>query len=259
MKSKIIQISCLGNHGRWGNQLFQFCVAAAVAEKTGMTLEIPYGWIGEKIFDIQYPFEYITKKPFPPLPLDFIPPSDAINYNLFGYFQNQSSLNLYSRTKIKQWLPFKSWILERYPASRFYDYDDTSHPRIAAHYRCGDYQNDLHLFCIPTKISYIRAAQSFGYNPEDMSWITEENPCIDYGIDQDIKFLPDFMKMVVSDVLFRGPSTFSWWASVLGNAKTYAPIVKNGPGIRDCEFVEGNWPQMFSGPSPTHTDLYLKD
>ena len=129
---------------------------------------------------------------------------------------------------------------------------------VLAHRRIGDYPGAG--FPVVSLDSYIKCAVKFGYDPEKIWWITEENPTDHVMLRGDLGFLPDFIRMMRSKVLLRGNSTFSYWAGVLGDCKVYSPLIKGrnlaGGREQDVEFIEGNWP----APSDFDfvSDLHLK-
>jgi hypothetical protein len=205
--------------GRFGNQIFQWAYAKAYCEQNGYELCIG-DWIGDKIFDI--PKSRRVDNPDIRLPEH--------------YRQNRESF-VYTRSQVRDWLKVKPELLYAM------DYLKPDEKRLS-HRRVGDYPGTG--FPVVSKKSYYEASEKFGYNPAHMGWITEENPTICQSIPKDISFMADFIRMMRCEVLFRGNSTFSLWAGVLGDAKVYAPIVKGiglvGGKECDVEFVEGNHP-----------------
>ena len=60
-------------------------------------------------------------------------------------------------------------------------------------------------------------------------------------------FLPDFLLIYFAKIVIRGNSSFSWWASCLGDSIVYAPILEEKPielkekfYEMDVKFMEGN-------------------
>ena len=216
--------------GRFGNQLFQYVYARAYAEQSGCELCVG-DWIGDRIFDI--PKSRKVHMPDITLPQD--------------YRQNQQSL-IYTRSQVKDWLKVKPELLQ---AMSHIGQDD-----ILAHQRIGDYLGCG--FPVISTESYLKAFEKFGY--KSAHWITEENPTVHATMHENLRFLPDFIRMMRCKVLFRGNSTFSWWAATLGDCKVYSPIVK-GVGLvggKECdvEFVEGNHPAC--SDFDFVSDLHLK-
>ena len=65
-----VQVSCLGEMGRFGNQLFQYAFAKSYADKYNCILEIPSDWIGWKIFELE---DSVIKEKLPKTEIDEIP------------------------------------------------------------------------------------------------------------------------------------------------------------------------------------------
>lgn len=218
--------------GRFGNQLFCYAHGRAWAQRHGYQL-ITDAWIGEKIFQIEPTWRIHPEK------------CDRV---LSGYFQNQDDIR-YTRKDVREWFKFREPYME---VAR-----QCSPDELLAHRRVGDYPG--YGFVVVSKKSYTDAAKQFGYDPEKLRFITEENPTQWNGFGGDLAFLPDFIRLMRARVLFRGNSTFSWWAATLGTAEVYSPVVKGLAGGReqDCEFVAGNWPQMAN--LDFLSDLYIPE
>lgn len=238
----LIQFSKLGAFGRFGNQLFQYAFAKAYARNKNATLEVPAEWDGRKYFNITDP--PLSRK----LPLSLIDrPRNKVDIDLFGYFQYADALNLYSRADVKKWFKFKPEILEQHKPTKH---------KAVAHLRRTDYLTFKHIFCIVSKESYQKTLNRLGIPDPEVCWLID-------GESQN-HFLYDFLLMMNCDVLLRSNSTFSWWASTLGSAKTYSPLVEDKIGEQNVEFVEGNWPRIAdSKNNPAHptliTDLKLRE
>ena len=213
--------------GRIGNQLFQYAKARAIAERDGRPLTTP-PWVGEAIFDL-------------PCVSRNLPDAETIE----GYGQNQDSL-IYTRAQVKQWFKLKLPVeqaLESVPLSP-----------IIAHRRVGDYARLGYV--VVSEQSYRDAWHKFEFEPTPLEFVTEENPMRVSGLPD---WLPDFYRMMRSKVLFRGNSSFSWWAATLSEARIFSPIITGKEGGREqhCEFVSGNWPKF--ADLPNITDLHLKE
>ncbi|HEX2061274.1 MAG TPA: hypothetical protein VHK90_11075 [Thermoanaerobaculia bacterium] len=227
MARSVITIRSLGKFGRFGNQLFQYAFARAMAQRFGAELQTP-PWIGQKLFGLSDP--PVTRQ-LPTLQRDQVP--DAPNVDLHGYFQQSRHLQYLSHAKIRAMYRFLPRWVERYgkPAH--------ARPYIAAHLRRGDYVKRYSTyFCIVSRESYLRAREHFGLQNHAMVWYSDETAPPDGG---EFSFLRDFFGMMHADVLLRANSTFSWWAGTLGTARVYSPFVENKVGPSDVEFVEGNW------------------
>jgi hypothetical protein len=248
--SPVVQFTSIGSMGRFGNMLFQWCTARKFAELSHCELENPY-WIGEEVFDI--PNRRPSRR-VPKLGADHLPWGRQ-NVDLYGYFQFQDAVSRWTRTELKQWLKIKAKWTERFPKP--------SEPYIAAHVRRGDYTT-VHArhYCLVSENSYVNACGQFGLDASKIVWVREDNPqkCPDLD-EQGLDFLPDFMTLVNADVILRANSTFSWWAAVLSDAKIYSPVVEARIGLKDVNFVEGNWPRMVDNANTGGrlTDLHLPE
>lgn len=245
---KIVNCSCLGSLGRFGNQCFQYSCARKYAEIAKATLHTP-DWLGTKLFGIHHP--RIARQ----LPKT---PSDSIvwgrpNVDLYGYFQYQDVVGKLKRSELKSWFNFLPEFKDRFPKKDSY---------IAAHCRRGDYLTTAsHVYCNITEQSYYNACDKFGLDRSKLVFVKEDEPQVDSGLSGDLAFLPDFFTLMNADVILRANSSFSWWAAVLGNGKVYSPIVEAKTGPNDVEFVEGNWPRMCDRQNcgGNVTDLYLPE
>jgi len=225
----IIQCTCLGHFGRFGNQIFQYLFARAYAEKYNATLEIP-NWIGEKIFK-----NVSHRKPSRILPRTArdIVPWNIVDIDLFGYFQKKQFIDILSESKVQEWLQLKDEWIERFKKKENYS--------VVAHLRRGDYitKYSKH-FCIVSKESYIKACEKFNISKDKIIWLSEETQEFNPELDNDLQFLPDFLSMINADILLRSNSTFSLWAGFFNRNKVYSPLVKDTIGFSDVEFIEGN-------------------
>lgn len=226
----VIQVSRLGSFGRFGNQLFQYCAAKAIARSRGAELQVPSTWIGRLIFDISDP---PIVAPFAPTP-GCDPRLDEIgaDADLWGYFQNPEYYALYSRSDAREWLRLK-------PQWRHLGRE----VKCAAHFR--SYKGYESHYCVVAQESYEDAARAYGL--PDFEMVSDVRPARMPGLNDEIGFLHDWLTLCKADVLMRGNSTFSIWAAWLGAAKiVYAPVVDalvGGP--HRVEFREGNhWPIM---------------
>jgi hypothetical protein len=209
----IVTVSCLGNHGRFGNQLFQYAFARAYAESIGAKLQTP-DWNGRYIFkDIN---EEIMTEPAGPS-TEF--PNGKGDIDLVGYFQQSQHLKLLSRKKLKQWFTFKN------------DIDVPSYD-LVFHKRRGDYLSFPHVFGVVSDQSYNKAALEYGFDPST-AFILDDSRDLAY-------WLNDFFIMMRCNNLFRSNSTFAWWAATLGNCAVYSPVVEDKKGNIDVDFARGN-------------------
>lgn len=211
--------------GRFGNQMFQYAHARALAEQTGAQLCTPK-WVGEEIFDL------------PEV-------GRCTDNEIGGYHQDQASL-IYTRKQVKEWFLLNPKFCD--PLHSF--------PRlkIAAHLRRGDYEQ-LGYVLVSEK-SYSDPMSKLFPDWRFIEFVTDRMPLIVKGVPD---FLPDFYRLLNAEYLLRGNSSFSWWAGTLSSGRVFAPIIdgKEGGKVQDCEFVEGNWPKLAN--LPDCTDLHLPE
>lgn len=206
--------TCCGSFGRFGNALFQYCVARAYAESIGAELRTG-DWIGRRLFEgVNEPLMEGLK--FPALKDEIL--DGSTNVQLHGYFQSPEHLKLLSRSKIKEWLkPKREWIKVGCP--------------LAIHKRRGDFISSG-CYALVSDASYTKAILKFGFDPEMAAVFSDDRPA---GNQYD-----DFFQLMFSDVLFRANSSFSWWAAALSDGQVFSPVVEDKTGWIDCEFVKGN-------------------
>lgn len=205
--------------------MFQYAFARANSEITGLRLTTDR-WIGEEIFDLP----------------DHVPHEPSKAHLPVDYRQNQESL-IYTRSQVKNWFKLKPEIEERLQ-------EHNSKGLVLAHRRTGDYGRLGYV--VVSEESYHKAAGLNGYRIYDI--LTEEKAVMDHR-----SFIVDFYRMMTCSVLFRGNSTFSWWAATLGNSRVFSPVIEGleGGKEQECEFVEGNYPRF--ADLPFVTDLHLSE
>jgi hypothetical protein len=204
----LVTISCLGSYGRFGNQLFQYAYARALAEHLDAELHTP-DWIGRELF----------------IGVDEPIMQHKGDIDLFDYFQNPEHLELLSRKKVREWYQFKN------------------PPKVQKHNlifskRRGDYLTHADQYPIVSDESYIKGAAKYNFDSNKALILDKETP----------DFVNDFYLMMTCSTLFRANSTFSWWAATLGECEVYCPKVEDKTGWVDVEFVKGNheWHYRFN-------------
>jgi hypothetical protein len=204
----LVTISCLGNYGLFGNQLFQYAYARAFAQELGAELHTP-DWIGRQLF----------------IGVDEPIMQNKGDIDLFDYFQNPEHLALLSKKKVKEWFRFKN------PPK-------VQKHNVVFHKRRGDYLTHANQYAIVSDDSYIKGAEKFNLDYTEALVLDQDNP----------DFLTDFCLMMHCNNLFRANSTFSWWAATLGDCQVYSPKVEDRTGLVDVEFVKGNdeWNYRFN-------------
>jgi hypothetical protein len=106
--------------------------------------------------------------------------------------------------------------------------EDYNTPEIAFHIRRGDYMVNYHLNVCDTEYFNYYFEKYKDYNikvfTDSPNVVQQEFASYAFDIvtnDLDIK---DLVRMSQSDVLIGSNSTFSWWASCIGNQECYFPI-----------------------------------
>lgn len=234
----IVQCRYLGHKGRFGNAIHQFVACNSYAEFVNCFFSFNKDWNGLKIFDVCINYKDVE------FGLRNVNEHELImgteNINLDGFFQNIKFYKIMYLNKIKTWLKIKDKWLNKFPKKKdFY---------IACHLRRGDMVEYSTSYPVFTEQSYINAVRKFGFNDNDVIWVSENDPILDDECNSlGIPFLPDFMTLYHSDVLFRANSTFSFWAGVLGGCIMYSPIhdfpgFNSMIGLIDVDFEYGLGP-----------------
>lgn len=220
--------------GRFGNKMFQWAHAKALSEDLGLELVTP-PWEGERIFEIER-----TRQKRP----------DDIE--LGGYRQRQVDLN-YTRTQARGWFKVRQWVKDELS----FEIEHLSH--ILCHRRVGDYIG--YGYPVVSFDSYVNAIDKMTHHIGGAIWteISDENPNHHKSFVGDLEFVPDFIRLMHAKVLFRGNSTFSWWAATLSDAEVYSPVIDGLEGGKehDVEFVKGNHKKFCN--LAFVTDLYLPE
>ena len=230
--------------------MMQYAFARAYAERRSCQLQTT-SWIGQRVFQLDDP------------PLDRILPgrndlelerwTGETNIAIVGYAQHQKHL-IYSRAEALKWFTFRPEILAQLSGVPRY--------RVAAHLRWGDFATTPG-FIIISKESYLGACRQFGIDVNELHFVSEENPLVVPGLDPNLSFLPDFYALILADILLRGPSTFSWWAGVLGNhSRIFSPdqrgIPHSQPAPQHVPFVEDNHMPITAWWGG-HSELHLRE
>ncbi len=191
------------------------------AELHNAILETP-AWIGQELFGLRDP---PPSKTLPKTHLDEVPTDGRVNIDLHGYFcwSGDRTRQPWSIDQVVKWFEFTPESVAKYPIP-------TGH-YVAAHLRQGDFKRYLQRTCIINRASYERALRTYGFNPDQAVWVSEEsgNP------------MPqDFLTLMRARVLFLSNSSFSYWAGLLGGQRCFAPLCEDKTGWVDCEFEEGH-------------------
>jgi hypothetical protein len=243
----MITFSSLGNHGRLGNQMFQYALLKSVSNKNNFIFAIPKKNhqlfecfdLKCKVYDLDKNNELIKKmKIFQELNFDFDSSvySCGDNVNYYGNFQTEKYfLNI--REELLKDFSFKK---EIYNESNEYIKNLKKHnkPIVSIHVRRGDYVNiqnyhplctleyykkslenfkDCIILCLSDDIDWCRQNLNF---IKDINFSNFENPYIDLCL------------MTLCDHNIIANSSFSWWGAWLNknNEKiVFAPKNWFGP------------------------------
>jgi hypothetical protein len=277
-----VQVSLAGG---LGNRMFEYAFARAYTEKHGLELRCET-CILHKIFDLP-----------PNAPADR---TDILNCHteyfeewdgkseitIRGMAQHQKNLDLYSRTKAREWFKLRPQYAELVK--------DVPTMDLVASLRLGDYTYACNPFPWISRESYHDCCDHFGLDkaklffldgeqhyripqiPVQKLWVqlsdTENGKLA--GTEFRLDFLPDLALLLRAKILLRAHSTFSWWAAALGeHERVFCPdvgAVNAADGIRDgvrypqrVPFVEGNHKPMSNTKGTSYanqfSDLNLKE
>lgn len=235
----------LRNLGRFGNQMFRYAYARALAEQNGWELRTE-PWVGEQIFTLDG--------------ATHARPTGDEEVVIDEYRQAQKDL-IYSRADCRRWFKLKldleSWLRGSDGAVRW--------PH--AHLRRGDYVTAGYPLVGRESVERAVAEHMFpgelrkNMHPgREFIVVSDASPQLNPELPPELDFLPDFYRLMRAPVLFRGNSSFSWWAATLGHGKVYAPIITGfAAGVEhdNIPFVEGNWPRL--ADLDFVTDLHLRE
>lgn len=259
----VITISCLGSKGRAGNSMFQYSFAKAYALAMGCELQTPSDWWGRKVF-VRAANDPVIDRVLPRTVCDSVCLQNSLKLGYFFgktdidldlYGQHQVFLDFYTRKQVRKWFRIKPEF-ELYSPSK-----EITGAYSAMHLRRGDYTSDptfKRLYATISEESYVNAIKKFSIPRPVICVFDGCNPEIEELQVLGLDWLVDFFILRDADHLLRSNSTFSWWASVLGDGITYAPVVGSKTGIHDIEFVQGNWPTT-AGIFQNQSDLWLKE
>jgi hypothetical protein len=150
------------------------------------------------------------------------------NINLYGYLQDDFSLELLSKNKetVKKWFTFKEEIDKSYE-----QLINNFKPYIAMHIRRGDLvtrKADM----VATEeylkvLDEIRNGRNLFIATDDRTLVSELNYLQPINIKNPIKEISppifDFWMLKNAQTVIGGGSTFSWWAAYLGSGDYYSP------------------------------------
>lgn len=264
MSNGIIQLPYLGNPsmGRWGNQLFTLAFSKAYADSIGAVLEIPENWIGRAIFPHFENYPAISRL-LPFMQFHHMPKGET-NIALTGFYQNQQSLDLWKNKPYKQWFEIRPEIM--IPHNNVWEwFTELQHSAfgefLLCHRRSGDYIETP--YPILSHNSY-RDLRNKLFRGKECLFLGDKENAASTELPQlfdktDMSFISDFIYLMLTPVLFRGNSSFSWWSATLSPVKqrVFSPMVQGlSKSDTECIFIEGNHP-AFLPYDAHHTDLNL--
>jgi hypothetical protein len=270
--------------GRFGNRMFQYLFGCAYAKKYNCIFYLYSKWEGNILFkENKYckviPLEYEFKN------LEDYNSSTGDNVELVSFHDknNLGKINiafgdlncmyfshcfeLFDDDLIKEIFTFKDEILNSEMYKYFYNKKGTYD---VMHIRRGDIShinfNGAHSMI--SKDSYLRQLQNLKIDSNKIVVVSDDpkeqteniwnkksighmwtSPTGEhYQPEIFLDFLPDFLNIMFARTILRGNSSFSWWASCLGDGIIYSPLIKVKPlefknkfYLMDTDFVKGNY------------------
>ena len=193
---KVVQLPAIASEGRFANRLVHYIVGKCYAEAIGATVEIPNGWLGETIFEINDP--HINGRSGATI----LPPFFNLPHRLVDPCLTRANVKRFLR-----WRP--GWVRV------------TRRDRAAVHVRRGDYMTDGN-FPIVSEVDLCLEASRFGNQCE---LVREDKPQSTGLFPDGIDFLEDFQRLMTAENVFVYPrSTFSQVAALLGDGNIYMPF-----------------------------------
>lgn len=295
-------------NGRFGNRMFQYAYGATYARLTGRAYWLPSEWEGTRLFQRQdHPVVAneairlaltesddaytrneakmeVVQRYYPDAQLfdaelatdPYRTPSHSLCH-ANGCSYNDAIFAKLSRTYLRHIFEFSDEVKSLRVYRRYADmqglYD-------VAHLRRDDISdvtyNQSHVqgYSVISKGSYLRAFEQFGYDADEMLWVsddytgqwhvdrkTRDQLGWEYPVGSEyapgiiFDWLDDFLKLYFARTIFRANSSFSWWAATLSpTAKVFSPVIDrkhiygvDGMEELDVVFVEGNHPHWLYG------------
>lgn len=235
----MITFSNIGNHGRLGNQMFQYASIIGIANKNGYDYCFPLHrsslskWFDLTTKDQIYIGNIFHEKMFRFDSTLFDLPD---NTDYLGYFQSEKYFQ-HCSSFIKNEFKFKKEIKQK--VDEWFE----NKKYVSVHVRRGDYQNLQNVFPLISKGWYKEAMQQFGnvkflFFSDDLDW------CKQTFTEPEHEFSPfdnegeDMYAMSKCDGHIIANSSFSWWGAWLGKGKTIAPRTWFGPhGPQDWQDI----------------------
>jgi hypothetical protein len=208
-----------------GNKLFKYCFARQIAEKKKYKL-IPEPIIGfPETYKVIDGLEINNNKYY--ISDEYFNLEEIINHDgqiiTQGYFQ-MYSYYIHNKKNIKKWLQIEN--------ENFYEKPEPDD--LVLHIRLGDYVElgwnlDIEYYLkILKKETYKRAIIISNDHNHDYIKKLKKFGCIvqDNSKYRDLEHIADFVFIKNSKKTIISKSTFSWWATFLGDGKVYFPLLK---------------------------------
>jgi hypothetical protein len=222
----MITFSQLGNHGRLGNQIFQYAFLYSLAAQKGYDFCIPPNTSLEQCFGLSCKIDtYRAENHMARCePIEFdnnFPDTYKDNYDYAGYFQSEKYFyNI--KDQLKNELKFK------YKSASIRNYNNL----VSIHIRRGDYINNKSHPVVT--IDYINKAKTHFINKQflvfsdDIDWCIKNN-IGDFYSDNDgiLKDYQDLYELSLCCSSIISNSTFGWWGAYLGIKKETVIAPKN--------------------------------
>jgi len=303
-------------NGRFGNRMHQYAYGATYAKLNNVPFYLPSDWEGTHLFKNQYhtvveddtlrleinqtqpsmnTLEFRTQsiqklhpdaKQINPEMIDqnylkydhpvFFDSVCAYSQTIFDKMDKKHLLEIFEFSdKVKNTEAYKYW-------SKFQGKYDIVHLRRDDISNIEYNKNNPQGYSVVSKESYYKAFEKFGYNPDNITWVSDDHtnkwhsnrtatPNLgwsypigsNYDNEYVFDWLEDFLKLYFARTIFRANSSFSWWASFLSpTAKVYSPVLdkqviygRDNDGVEiDVDFVKGNHPHWMYNNS----DIIIK-
>ncbi len=167
-----------------------------------------------------------------------------------------SQLFEFSRSQLRRWFRFRPEFLYQSP------YDKAFHLRYwdphVSNACCPWYSSTTFPCANISRESYTRAAEEFGYDPDEFEIVHDREPHTKLGVPKELMFAIDFQILQRSIAAFRANSSFSYLATAMGYGKVYSPLMSGVHGSWQgdacwAEFTAGQsgsfWPGALCGQS----------
>lgn len=235
----------IGNYGRFGNQLFQYCSVYGIAKKRGFEFWVPNNQslaLGEVFDELKITkdlekfrsIDKIFQEPVPGSTIFFSQAFDVPdNTNFIGYFQSPKYFS-HCEKELKQHLKIKSIFSD--VVDKFIDKNAIDG---FIHVRRSDYVTSCGGNCHPpVTVDYLKQAmeasmcQKFVVISDDIEWCRTNLNFADvvFSPFSERHFGYDFALMTRCNAAIISNSSFSWWGAWLGEKRiVVAPSVWFGP------------------------------